>query len=86
MADNRRENTEIPQAVKDEVKGLLVEKGGEVTYMGLYRDHEAYQFLFPEVQNTGYPIIILYLREADMAYKVPANDSLEVLAEVYGEE
>lgn len=86
MADNRRKNTEIPQAVKDEVKGLLAEEGAEVTYMGQYRDHEAYQFLFTENLETGYPIIILYLREADVAYEVPAEDALEVMAEVYGEE
>lgn len=85
MSTKDREGMEIPQAVKDEVKGRLAEEG-EVVYIGQYRDHEAYQYITGGGQLTSYPVIILYLREADMAYEVPAEDSLEVLAEVYGEE
>ena len=86
MSTKDREGMEIPQAVKDEVKGRLASGEGEVAYIGQYRDHEAYQYMPGEKELTGYPVIILSLREADMAYEVPAEDALEVLTEVYGEE
>lgn len=86
MSNKEREVLEIPQAVKDEVKGLLEGGKGELVYIGQYENHEAYQFMTGGKKLTGHPVIILYLREGDMAYEVPSSDSLEVLSEIYGEE
>ena len=77
---------DIPSAVQDQARFLLENYEGELVYIGPYQDHEAYRFRFSENMNTGFPIVILYQPEADIAYEVPPYDALDIITEIYNKE
>lgn len=82
MANSNSDQMEIPSAVKEQVQYLLETEGGDVVYIGDYQEWEAYSYKFPEEGATGYPIVVLYHRDADYAYEVPEDKALDIVVEL----
>lgn len=79
MSDN---NKKVPATVEDVVRLLLDTEGGFVHYIGEYNDMEAYAYCFPKGTNSGYPVVVLYHREADYAYEVEDEEALDIIATI----
>lgn len=50
----------IPEAVKNEARGLIEQYGDSFEYLGEYEGADYYVFKFPEDSCTGFPFVFQY--------------------------
>lgn len=71
---------DIPKAVLEAAKDLVDRYGDSIEYLGKYQEDEAYMFVFPQDEETGFPFVFLYDRASDQAMTISGFDALDILS------
>ena len=69
----------IPQAVITEAQGLIDQYGCHLDYLGKYEDRDAYLFVFPDDEETGFPFVYLYDSKSDFATEITGFEALNLV-------
>jgi hypothetical protein len=70
---------ETPKAVIKAAGWLAESFGTKFEYLGQYNGREAFVFVFPKDEFTGFPFVYLYNEDKDRAQEVTGYDALDII-------
>lgn len=73
---------DIPKAVIQKADSLIESYGCNFKRLGSYDDNDAYQFLFPQNERTGFPYVYLYNHKTEKAEEITGMQALKIIRQV----
>lgn len=72
-------NTHIPKVVIQKAQELIELYGRHIVYEGIFENKQVYMFVFPEDEETGYPVLFLFDEHTDTVEIVSDFDAFDIL-------
>lgn len=69
---------ETPKEVIELAGDLVEEYGDKFRHLGQKDGYEVFQFVFPDDEKTGYPIIYAF-KEGDTVLEITGMDALDII-------
>ncbi len=74
---------EIPSIIIKQAHELIEQYGMRIAYIGELENRKVFKFIFPDNQETGFPIVYLYDSISDSVDIVSGPQAFRVLSRFY---